>query len=1025
VARTIQESRKERGLAERRRVRRRRWARGGLVTLGILLLVALFALPPLIRRELQARLSAELQREVFVGPIRINPITLSITSRDFRVLDPNGLPLVAWRRLHVNLQLRSLWQRAWVFRRIDINAPLGRLVVNTDGSLNISDLLARLQQQEPSDSTARRRPVHIDDLSVYGASFEFEDRSGEVPFTTSLGPVTFQINGFATVPSDDAAPYSFSAVTESGERFDWSGHLSAAPLRSDGRFRIVSVQLPKYAVYLRPWLAGELRDGQLSLQGEYVMEVSGGQRRFDLSHAGLELKNLVLAEAGGAAPLLALPHLALEGLQAQLDPLQVRLASATVEGGRIAVERAADGTFNLARLWRGGGGETPPAPADEGLPLDAQIDRLSITELAFSWKDAATPRAAAVQGLLQTLDVQELSLAPNTAASLQARLSVEPGGGVEVAGTVQLSPLKLSVETTLESFPVSLASPYLEPVVALQITRGTLTLNGQLDAAWPESNPPTVSWDGTIGVSSFAAVTADDGTPLASFEQLALREVAVRHAQSASVQVGEVELAGAQGLVAIRPDGTLNLTTLQPAPAGPAGRDQTPARAAPTPEVAIQRTRLIQATVVFQDRSIEPAVQTKIDQLDATIGALSSTRLDQAAATVRARINGHGTAEISGRVNPLNPAAATNLTVAVRNVDLQAAAPYIAKYAGYGLERGQLTLDVDYAVIDRNLRANNLVRLDQFTLGAPSNSPDATKLPVTLAVALLKDRNGQIEIDLPVEGNLDDPTFRFGRVIGRVIVNLLTRAATSPFALLGALLPGGEQSDPSQVLFAPGESGLSEAEQSKLAQIARALQERPALRLDIAGGADPAVDRTALQQAALEQTIRRRWWEQRREADSATPPPEELEVPADVRETVLRRWYLERYPQALVLSAEQVAGLQAERGTSARSRGETDAAESAGPFRRFLRVLGIGTAAETAEPEIKLEDVMAVAGPEVAEMEARLAADVPVGDAELSALASQRAQVVRDGLISSGIEAERLFLNATTTTGAQAKLQLR
>jgi uncharacterized membrane protein len=210
--------------------------------------------------------------------------------------------------------------------------------------------------------------------------------------------------------------------------------------------------------------------------------------------------------------------------------------------------------------------------------------------------------------------------------------------------------------------------------------------------------------------------------------------------------------------------------------------------------------------------------------------------------------------EISGRVNPLAAELFVDIKASARDIELPPLSAYSAKYAGYGIEKGKLSMDVKYFIENRKLSAENRVVLDQLTFGDKVESPTATKLPVLLAVALLKDRNGVIDIDLPISGSIDDPQFSVGGLIVRVIVNLLVKVVTSPFALIGSLVGGGEEL--SYVEFAPGSAQVGADAQAKLQSIGKALADRPALKLDIAGRVDPEADREGLRKASLERQVR-------------------------------------------------------------------------------------------------------------------------------------------------------------------------
>jgi hypothetical protein len=196
---------------------------------------------------------------------------------------------------------------------------------------------------------------------------------------------------------------------------------------------------------------------------------------------------------------------------------------------------------------------------------------------------------------------------------------------------------------------------------------------------------------------------------------------------------------------------------------------------------------------------------------------------------------------VSGRVNPLSAKPYLDLQADIKGIEMTSLSPYSGKYAGYAIEKGKMSLFVKYKIENDQLTAENRVFLDQLVFGNPVDSPDATKLPVTLALALLKNRNGEIDINLPISGSLNDPEFSMGGLVVKVIVNLLVKAVTSPFALLGSVFGGGEEL--SNVDFEAGRArDHAEQRRQRLENLARALVDRPALRLDIEGRADPGND---------------------------------------------------------------------------------------------------------------------------------------------------------------------------------------
>ena len=375
--------------------------------------------------------------------------------------------------------------------------------------------------------------------------------------------------------------------------------------------------------------------------------------------------------------------------------------------------------------------------------------------------------------------------------------------------------------------------------------------------------------------------------------------------------------------------------------------------------------RLTKGAVVFQDEAIHPAVRTQLQDLTGTIKGLSSKQVAKADIELTGRLDGVAPLKIAGKINPLSEDAYTDLTVKFENIDLSTASSYSGKYAGYPIRKGKLFLDLAYKLSQKDLAAENAVLIDQLGFGDKTESPDATSLPVPLIVALLKDRKGQITIDLPIRGNLADPDFKYGRVLLNTLLNLLGKAATSPFALVGALV-GGSGEELQGLECAPGRATWSEPEGKKLLTLATVLTERPGLSLDIAGGVDPQTDGPVLAEEQVMARLRQlKQEEQGGSGGKGTPPV----LTSEDEARLITRWYETQFP----------------------------ASEAKGGAVR----------------------------PAVADMKARLIAAVSIGDDAWRRLAQQRAEQVRDWLIHEGhVEDTRIFLVESGAPGT-GKTELR
>ncbi|MFZ1984273.1 MAG: DUF748 domain-containing protein, partial [Desulfatitalea sp.] len=243
--------------------------------------------------------------------------------------------------------------------------------------------------------------------------------------------------------------------------------------------------------------------------------------------------------------------------------------------------------------------------------------------------------------------------------------------------------------------------------------------------------------------------------------------------------------------------------------------------------------------------------------------------------------------EISGKINPLLAKPFVDLKIVFTGIDLSRFAPYSGKYLGYELDKGQLSLTLAYFLENDHLIGQNKVVLNQLTLGQPVASPDATRLPVQLALALLKDANGNINLDLPVEGDVNNPQFSLGGIVLTMLGNLVRDIVTAPFKMLAGLF--GSQADLQYADFEPGSDSLSAPAIEKIDLLAKALTERPALQLEIQGEADPEADRNALRQIQFDRQLKAAKLKSMTDRDERALPLEQIVISPEEKEKMIRK----------------------------------------------------------------------------------------------------------------------------------------
>ncbi len=814
------------------------------------------------------------------------------TLRDVAIADAQGGGLIELPMLDVRVAAADLLTRRIGLASVLIQRPRVRVARDVAGAWNLADLVPPSAPQAAQKGEAASRARFVLDVAEFKMSdgtLTFEDAAARPPFSATLRALEFDVRGFSTAPGT-AARTELSLTSDAGEALRQAGELTFEPLNARGTVEITGVPLRRYAAYYRDAIAFEVADGVLGLSTGYAWSGAPGG---GLGFSGLAatLRSLHLRRAGEREGFLLVREAALEASALDLAGRSATLGGLTLTGVRLTVARGKDGVWSLTTLLPASPG-TGAAPAAEPSQTPAaptwtwSLGRLSVKDTSVEVDDGVPERPVSLTLAPLTLVASDLSAAEGRRGRLDLRCVVNGAGSVALRGDVGLNPITARLGVDVKELPLVPLQGYATDRFHLVVSDGAASSTGEVTVA-AGGEGPSVGFVGRASVDRLAAVDAYAAEDLLKWDSLTLERIEWA-SRPFHLEIGEIDLAGLGARVAIAPDGTTNLRrVLGGAPEPDEEEDEgelegapapaTPAQAAPPPSptatpaleatasaapdagaelIRIGRLVFRGGAVTFVDSSVSPQFLATITGLEGSISGLSSLGSTAGDVDLRATVNGQAPLSIKGKVNPLAGNLVLDVTVAMHDLDLPGMSAYSGTYAGYAVQRGKLSLDLAYKVAARRLDAQNHLFLDQFDFGERVESPKATHLPVRLAVSLLKDRKEQIRLDLPVSGSLDDPKFRIGRVILKMIGNLLVKVASSPFALLGSIFGGGG-ADLDTVGFAPGSAVLDDGARARLDTLGKALNDRPALRLELTGRTDPGSDRDGLRQAALQRAVKR------------------------------------------------------------------------------------------------------------------------------------------------------------------------
>lgn len=865
-----------------------------VVLAGLLVLYAaggFLLLPAVAKAKLPGTLLETLGRPASIQRVRFNPFTFALTLDGLRVEDRSGGTWVGFERLHLRLRPWSLAAHTVSLADLELRAPYGKLAILKGGELDCADVLKRFQSGPAPAPQGKPWILAVSRLAVVDARVDLEDRSLKEPFATQLGPLSLVLEGLRTDPGR-STPGTFTGRTESGESFSWSGSFTVEPLQSAGRFALERLDLPKYHPYYRDRVAFDLRQGRASFQTGYQFRWASGDHLLKLEDGSAALQDLQLASPGHGEPEVRLPALEAKGIQADLLARTARVASLRLKDGRLEVVREPKGEINLVRLLT----PRPPAkPEPPSAPFKVTLEELGVQNLSVGYHDQATVRPVKLRVEPVDATLRGFSLDPAKAAQLELALRIDGKAALTAAGTVLPFKPAADLKVTVDRLNLAPFDPYLAPATDVRLTGGTLSASGRVRAEAQGKPSDFTAFQGDFSATGFEAMDGAQREPFLRYRQFKVAGLDLR-TQPPALTVRRVDLAGPEGRLVVARDGSTNVARalkLEPAPPGTPGA----VAGAAVPPTQGQAFRLSVAKVALQggrlsfiDRSLEPNAALLLTGLEGSYASLSTEPDTSSTVEIKGLAGGIAPLSIQGKAMVLRQDQDTDVTLLIQGSELSDFSPYAGKYLGYTIHKGKLGVDAHIKIQQRKLDSLVKTRLDQFYLGDKTQSPDATHLPVKLALAILRDRRGVIDLELPVQGSLDDPDFRYGRIVWKAILNVLGKIVTSPFALLGKLAGAGDH-DLSYVTFPPGSAEPDPDAAAKVAALAKALDERPALNLEAEGTADPGADGNALRRQALEHRL-----VALRDGTAATPAAAPAPLTPEDRQRLLPVAYKAAFP---------------------------------------------------------------------------------------------------------------------------------
>lgn len=840
------------------RVRLLRYTLYLFAALLISLLVLLWQAPTLTQRHLPAWLAKHYGLNLTLGEIHVSLRHPSLAIGPSALLDEKQQPIIAFEQLQLVPELGQSWrQKAIILSDATLTKPMVNLIRRADSKgevrFNLTDALASVLTPSQTPVTTSSEPllVQIAKLAAVQGQISYQDSrkknsAGWMPPLTLSG-LDLQLPDFSTA-AKNTNHFQLTARLNKQSPLKASGQLDIMTGAGKGQLSLGKLALSPFAPLWAPYLKVNLVKGEASAELNY--QLSQGKHGLDwqLSKGKLTLSDWQLKQNKGAE-FARFKQLALAGIALNGNKQSVRIDKIALKAPAVTATLDASQQLDLTALL-------VPQPADKPSgkkPAPGNPWRWSLKETRISQGEFKLTESSSGKPLLREISGLNLTLGPLGSQSdqpsplnLNATLNTQSTLGFD--GDLTLTPFTLKGEFKQQGLPLKWAQPYLQDLLRITVRDGQLASRTKLDLTTnAKGGLSKLEVTGGLDIDQLFVLDRADNQRLLQIDRL---ELSGLHYDGISqqVKIGDILLRKPFARIEINEDGITNLQQL----VLPQAASSEPANG-PVPRITIDQVRTEQGNLRFADRSLSPEFVVDIASLSGQSRHISNIPGQRSDLAFNGKVDRYAPVTIRGNTNLLIEQPVLDVAVTFSNLELTTFTPYSSTYAGYAIDKGQLSMKLNYKLQGNRLEGDNDITIKKLQLGEKIKSEQAKDMPLGLAIALLSDANGVIQMNLKVKGNLDQPDFSLGNIFWDVLGNTLRKAITSPFSLLASLTGGTEDLD--ELPFLLGEPALTPTQQIRLTKLAQALKERPKISMNIRGKVNFNEERPILQRQKLERVL--------------------------------------------------------------------------------------------------------------------------------------------------------------------------
>ena len=810
----------------------------------LMTLVAVYAaagfylVPKLAKDKLPGILTDLTGQTVKMTGLQFDPFQLSAGLQGFE-LSLKGKPLFNFAELAVDVAvMESVKQRSLIVQSVTLRKPLANIERYPDGRFNFSELLEHFSKTgdksaSPENTEASKTPpVLIHQIALEDGHVAWADMSGTQQHQEALLPLSFSISELSTQP-DSRSKFNMSFKLASGGGLDWQGDVSLFPIHSRGQIKLYDITLNKiWEMFLQDNMPLQISDGVLALNADYTFNSAQNTGlQLTVSQANTEVKKLTLKAKNQADTLISVPELAVRKVDFDLNKQRLRVGEVSSQGANIKAWMQPDGMVNYQALFAepatnaNSQTQTQAVADTSAKPWQIEVDTLALNQYQIEFTDRSLPKPLEITLSDMHCQLQHYSNVDGIRLPLDFNSRFNKIGQIKINGDMALQPFSANLAVDLRDIKLKTFQAYVDPFINLDLVDGDLNTQGHLQLQTAE--PLQINFQGDSNIDSLITRDKAKNIDFVKWSNLEFKQMVIDVAKQ-DFKLGKVIFDQPYVRFMIKKDGTNNVSDLlvskaddKPAAKPVAEKTLKPVAStkSPEPKITIGKIEFKQGGADFADYSLFLPFVAKMNSLAGAVDGFSSNSDEAVKLKLQGKVYDLATVSIDG--NYLIKNGDSDIKLKFSNMPLPLITPYMADFAGYKIEKGQMALDLTYSIKKAQLSAQNKIMIDQLVLGEKVDNPKAVSLPLELGIALLKDADGKIKLDFPISGSLENPEFSVSSLVADVIVNVITKAVTSPFKAIASLFDS--DADMSTVTFAAGSGELAPDETAKLDQIAKAL----------------------------------------------------------------------------------------------------------------------------------------------------------------------------------------------------------